>query len=123
MNGVVWRGDPDHCDILPERKEASPKMKTFGADAAIADTILRPAVVAMAGSMLLVSDKAEVYQDDAHLEGMKRSAAGALHRAGPALQRRRQRHLVAAGDRPALRPLVGAGAVRLGRRRARRSRK
>jgi hypothetical protein len=28
----------------------------------------------MAGSMLLVSDKAEVYGDDAHLEGMKRSA-------------------------------------------------
>ena len=49
-------------------------MKTFGAGEAVTDTIIRPAVVAMAGSMLLVSDKAEVYRNDAHLEGMKRSA-------------------------------------------------
>ncbi|MCX6998048.1 MAG: alpha-galactosidase, partial [Kiritimatiellaeota bacterium] len=74
LNGVVWRGDPDHCDILPERKEARTTMKTFGAAAAFTDTILRPAVVAMAGSMLLVSDKAEIYKDDANLEGMKRSS-------------------------------------------------
>jgi hypothetical protein len=74
MNGVAWRADPDHCDILPERKEAAPKMKTFGVGEALTDTILRPAVVSMAGGMLLVSDKAEVYQDNAHIEGMKRSA-------------------------------------------------
>jgi hypothetical protein len=74
MNGVAWRADPDHCDILPERKEASPKMKTFGVGEAITDTILRPAVVSMAGGMLLVSDKAELYKDNAHIEGMKRSA-------------------------------------------------
>lgn len=74
MNGVAWRGDPDHCDILPERKEQRATMKTFGAEAAPTDTITRPAVVAMAGSMLLVSDKADVYKDDANLEGMKRSA-------------------------------------------------
>ena len=74
LNGVVWRGDPDHCDILPERKEERVAMKTFGAETAPVDTIVRPAVVAMAGSMLLVSDKAEVYREDAHLEGMKRSA-------------------------------------------------
>jgi hypothetical protein len=73
-NGVVWRGDPDHCDILPERKAERTTMKAFGAEAAITDTITRPCVVAMAGSMLLVSDKAEVYRDDANLEGMKRSA-------------------------------------------------
>lgn len=74
MNGVAWRGDPDHCDILPENKGERPTMKTFGVDRAITDTIVRPAVVAMAGGMLLVSDKAEVYRNDAHLEGMKRSA-------------------------------------------------
>lgn len=73
-NGVLWRGDPDHCDILPERKAERTTMRTFGAEAAITETIIRPAVVAMAGSMLLVSDKAEVYRDDANLEGMKRSA-------------------------------------------------
>jgi len=74
MNGVAWRGDPDHCDILPEREGPRSTMKTFGADAAPTDTIVRPAVVAMAGSMLLLSDKAEVYEDDANLEGVKRSA-------------------------------------------------
>jgi len=73
-NGVVWRGDPDHCDVLPDRKGERVTMTTFGAQAAPTDTLLRPAVVAMAGSMLLVSDKAEVYRDDANLEGMKRSA-------------------------------------------------
>jgi hypothetical protein len=74
MNGVAWRGDPDHCDILPEHKGERPKMKTFGVGDAFTDTIIRPAVVSMAGSMLLVSDKAEVYKEDANLEGMKRSA-------------------------------------------------
>ncbi len=74
MNGVAWRGDPDHCDILPEREGERPAMPAFGVGEAITDTIVRPAVVSMAGSMLLVSDKAEVYRDDAHLEGMKRSA-------------------------------------------------
>jgi len=74
MNGVAWRGDPDHCDILPKREGERPAMQTFGVGRAATDTIVRPAVVAMAGGMLLVSDKAEVYQEDAHLEGMKRSA-------------------------------------------------
>ncbi len=74
MNGVAWRGDPDHCDILPERKGKRKTMKTFGAKAVPTDTIVRPAVVAMAGSMLLLSDKAKVYEDDANLEGVKRSA-------------------------------------------------
>ena len=74
LNGVAWRGDPDHCDILPERKDDRKTMKTFGAEAAPTDTIVRPAVVAMAGSMLLLSDKAEIYENDAHLEGVKRSA-------------------------------------------------
>ncbi len=74
LNGVVWRGDPDHCDILPGTKGGRATAKIFGAEKAIVDTVQRPCVVAMAGSMLLVSDKAEIYQDDASLEGMKRSA-------------------------------------------------
>ena len=40
----------------------------------MSDTIDRPCVVAMAGSVLMVSDKAEDYQNDSNLEGMKRSA-------------------------------------------------
>ena len=49
-------------------------MKTFGAAAAMSDTIDQPCVVSMAGGMLLVSDKAEDYKSDSNLEGMKRSA-------------------------------------------------
>jgi hypothetical protein len=74
LNGVVWRGDPDHCDIMAEGAKDRTTMKTFGAPAAIADTIDRPSVVAMAGSVLMVSDKAEDYKDDGHLEGMKRNS-------------------------------------------------
>ncbi|MCX6876008.1 MAG: alpha-galactosidase [Verrucomicrobia bacterium] len=73
-NGVVWRGDPDHCDIMATGAKDKTTMKTFGVPAATADTIDQPCVVAMAGSMLMVSDKAEDYQNDANLEGMKRSA-------------------------------------------------
>jgi hypothetical protein len=39
-----------------------------------ARTVIRPAICAMAGGVLMVSDKLEVYQDDRHIEGMKRSA-------------------------------------------------
>jgi hypothetical protein len=73
-NGVLWRGDPDHCDIMAAGAKDKTKMKTFAVPAATADTIDQPCVVAMAGSMLMVSDKAEDYKDDANLEGMKRSS-------------------------------------------------
>jgi hypothetical protein len=72
--GVVWRNDPDHCDILPEGQEKDGVMKTFGADEAPLNTIIRPGVVAMAGGVLLLSDKAEVYRDPQNLEGVKRSS-------------------------------------------------
>jgi hypothetical protein len=74
FNGVVWRSDPDHCDIMDEGAKEKTRMRVFGASSAIADTIDRPCVVAMAGGMLLVSDKAAAYRDDANLEGMKRSS-------------------------------------------------
>ena len=35
---------------------------------------IRPALCTMAGGVLMVSDKVEVYQDDLNLEGMRRSA-------------------------------------------------
>ena len=37
-----------------------------------ARTVIRPAICAMAGGVLMLSDKAEVYQDDRNIEGMKR---------------------------------------------------
>ncbi len=73
-NGVVWRNDPDHCDILAEWLKHKTTMKTFGAKEAMADTIVQPSIVSMAGGVLMVSDKVEAYKDDSHLEGMKRSA-------------------------------------------------
>ncbi|MCX6998040.1 MAG: alpha-galactosidase [Kiritimatiellaeota bacterium] len=73
-NGVVWRGDPDHCDIMAPAFKDKTTMKTFGAAAAMADTIDQPAVVAMAGGVLMLSDKVEDYQNDSNLEGLKRSA-------------------------------------------------
>ncbi|MCD6338795.1 MAG: alpha-galactosidase [Verrucomicrobia bacterium] len=76
LEGVVWRNDPDHCDVLGEwLMDADAQMPVFGLDAPVpARSIIRPAVCAMAGSALMVSDKLEVYQDDRNLEGMKRSA-------------------------------------------------
>jgi len=72
--GVVWRNDPDHCDILPVGSENQSVMKTFAVDDAPLDTIIRPGVISMAGGVLLLSDKVEVYRDDSNLEGAKRSA-------------------------------------------------
>jgi len=77
-NGVVWRNDPDHCDIAPswlpselpwfmESVDKNPRGPN-------PDTIVRPCVVSMAGGMLMLSDKAEVYNNDRKLEGLKRSS-------------------------------------------------
>ena len=71
--GVVWRNDPDHCDVLPVGREQG-AMKTFAVEDAPLDTIIRPSVISMAGGMLMLSDKAEVYQEDRNLEGVKRSS-------------------------------------------------
>jgi len=60
-NGIVWRNDPDHCDVLPT-----------GGDRR--DAVLRPALVSMAGAVLMLSDRAEVYEKDEHLEGIKRAS-------------------------------------------------
>jgi len=75
-NGVVWRNDPDHCDILGEYyMDNDAMMPVFATKAPVpARSVIRPALCTMAGGMLMVSDKVEVYQDDLNLEGMKRSA-------------------------------------------------
>lgn len=76
LEGVVWRGDPDHCDVLGEwLMDLDAEMRVFGQkDPVPMRTIVRPAVCTMAGAVLMLSDKLEVYQDDGNLEGMKRSA-------------------------------------------------
>jgi hypothetical protein len=74
--GVVWRNDPDHCDILGTwLMDENAMMPVFGLKAPVqVRTIVRPAVCSIAGSVLMVSDKVAVYGDDANIEGMKRSA-------------------------------------------------
>ncbi len=76
LEGVVWRGDPDHCDILGSwLMDEDAMMPVFGVKKPVAvRTVIRPAICTMSGGALMVSDKVEVYQDDGHIEGMKRSA-------------------------------------------------
>ena len=76
MEGVVWRNDPDHCDVMGTwLMDTDAQMAVFATKAPVpARTIIRPAICAMSGTVLMVSDKVEVYRDDLNLEGMKRSA-------------------------------------------------
>jgi hypothetical protein len=76
FEGVVWRNDPDHCDILGSwLMDQQVAMPVFGLGApASVRSIVRPVICSLAGGVLMVSDKVEVYRDDRNLEGMKRSA-------------------------------------------------
>ena len=76
MEGVVWRNDPDHCDVLGMwLMDEDAQMPVFALkDPVPARTVIRPAICAMSGTVLMVSDKAEVYEKDVNIEGMKRSA-------------------------------------------------
>lgn len=75
-NGIVWRNDPDHCDIRPHRipAEVGNVRITKTATTTDNDTIIRPALASIAGCMLMLSDKAEVYQDEINLTGIRRSS-------------------------------------------------
>jgi hypothetical protein len=75
-NGIVWRNDPDHCDVYPQFKPAQlgDVSKVSATTPAPSDTIIRPAMASIAGSLLMLSDRAEVYRDDANLEGLRRSS-------------------------------------------------
>jgi len=75
-NGVVWRNDPDHCDVLPVRKgvDSGDVLKTETVSGSLDDTILRPTLVSMAGGMLMLSDKPEVYQNSKAIEGARRAS-------------------------------------------------
>lgn len=76
LEGVLWRNDPDHCDVLGEwLMDTDAMMPVFALkDPVPVRSIIRPAICAMAGAVLMVSDKMEVYRDDRNIEGMKRSA-------------------------------------------------
>lgn len=73
-NGIVWRNDPDHCDILPNKKGVGSGniTQTVSRQAVKSETIIRPALASIAGSSLLLSDKPEIYEDNSNLFGLKR---------------------------------------------------
>lgn len=75
-NGIVWRNDPDHCDVSPHAKpaETGNVTRTTAVEAAPADTVIRPALASIAGCMLILSDRPRVYRDDANLHGLRRAA-------------------------------------------------
>lgn len=75
-NGIVWRNDPDHCDVYPHFKpaEAGNVAKTTAVEASPADTIVRPALASIASCMLMLSDRPQVYRDEANLRGLRRAA-------------------------------------------------
>lgn len=76
LEGVVWRNDADHCDILGTwLMDEDAMMPVFGVKEPVpVRTVIRPAICAISGTVLMVSDKVEAYQDDRNIEGMKRSA-------------------------------------------------
>jgi alpha-galactosidase len=75
-NGVVWRNDPDHCDVFPGyRPPRGDKLPEAGAvRPANNECILRPALASIAGCLLMLSDRPEVYRDERNLVGVRRSA-------------------------------------------------
>lgn len=75
-NGIVWRNDPDHCDISPNKKARDVgNVKELDARvAAPKESIIRPALASIAGAMLMLSDKPETYKNEANLFGLRRSA-------------------------------------------------
>ncbi|WP_214227889.1 alpha-galactosidase [Pedobacter sp. B4-66] len=75
-NGIVWRNDPDHCDILPRKagQGTGNITETKDVKAIRNESIIRPALASIAGAMLLLSDKPEVYENENNLIGLRRSS-------------------------------------------------
>ena len=75
-NGIVWRNDPDHCDVSPKKSAVGVGnvTKTAKITPAQRETIIRPALASLSGSLLLLSDRPDVYKNDANLIGVKRSS-------------------------------------------------
>jgi len=75
-NGIVWRNDPDHCDVLPEKKakDIGNVKETETIKAIPKESIIRPALASIAGTMLMLSDKPEVYTNYKNIFGLLRSS-------------------------------------------------
>ncbi|MBN1422821.1 MAG: alpha-galactosidase [Planctomycetes bacterium] len=76
-NGVVWRSDPDHCDVLPGGGGARRTTTVTSGGQTMEcpnETLLRPCLASLASAMLMLSDRADVYRDDRNLEGARRAS-------------------------------------------------
>jgi len=75
-NGIIWRNDPDHCDILPKKagKGIGNITQTKDVKAISNESIIRPALASIAGAMLLLSDMPSVYENENNLVGLRRSS-------------------------------------------------
>lgn len=75
-NGIVWRNDPDHCDVSPNKKasDIGNVKETETINAITEESIIRPALASIAGAMLMLSDKPEVYADNSNIFGLRRSS-------------------------------------------------
>jgi len=63
-NNVVWKNDPDHCDLEPYNSKT--KQYETGQER------IRATLVAMAGAQLLLSDHPDVYEKPAALDAARR---------------------------------------------------
>lgn len=62
-NNIVWRNDPDHCDLEPIGKDGKPET---------GQERIRATLASVAGAQLLLSDHPEVYEKPAALEAARR---------------------------------------------------
>ncbi len=75
-NGIVWRNDPDHCDVVTRPDAAHTTKVVVGGRTLVcpSESILRPVLASFAGAMLMLSDRPAVYARDENLEGAKRAS-------------------------------------------------
>jgi hypothetical protein len=75
-NGIVWRNDPDIVEVKPHGEPArrNPAARNAAATQSPNDPVIGPALASIAGNLLLLGDKPEIYRDDRAIEGARRSS-------------------------------------------------
>ena len=68
LNGIVWRSDPDHVNIA-SHVNAKPSLHVGSPG----DVRWRPALCAIAGASLMLTDRAATYRQPEVIEGLRRS--------------------------------------------------
>ena len=75
-NSIVWRIDPDPCDVSPNEKARGVENieVTDSREPEPKEIFIRPTLASIAGAMLMLNDKTEVYQDESILYGLRSSS-------------------------------------------------